>query len=522
VTVRGHQLAVDWSQQGTYANALEDVSSYVLTGSIEIGWGRKTDGDVTLTTTSGTLTFDLDNGNQLFSPENGSSPITGKVLPGREVRYQVTQPASGGTTYTLLAGVLDTFDIVGDPVTEFSASVLDGWGRPGSKTLSTPLYSGLRTGDAINLILDAIGWTGARDIDPGATVMPWWWEEGTEAASAVDKLVNSEGPPAIAYVEGGTFVFRDRHHRLFDARSTTSQGLFTHIVPAGSGPAGDFKIEAGTFQYDHGIKTIVNTATFSVDVRTPQAIAEVWSSDDTITIASGTTAQVIVQPSDPFTNAITPSEAGGEILVQSGVVSAVSLSRTSGQATILSITCSADTVITRLAVHATPVAVSRTVQVTASDTSSVGIFGAQQWPGEPVWANPYDAQAIANKVVATYATYRPTITFTIVGLDSTYLTKMMSLKISDRITVRNDKRGINADFMIERLAHRIQNLGILHRIDVTCQATEPVQPANVFTFDVAGKGFNDGFFAVDGIDSASAVFRFDVGGVGFDQGVFGT
>jgi len=236
MTVRGHQLAIDWSQQGTYANALEDVSSYVLDGEIEIAWGRKTDSEVTLDTTSGTMTFALDNGNQQFSPENGSSSITGKVLPGRVVRYQVT---NSGTTYTLLSGVLDTFEIEGDITTEFSASALDGWGRPGGKTISSSLHQGLRTGTAIGFILDHIGWEGDRDLDPGATVMPWWWEEGTDAATAINKLVNSEGPPAIAYVEGGTFVFRDRHHRLFDTRSVTSQGLFTHIIPAGSGPGGD-------------------------------------------------------------------------------------------------------------------------------------------------------------------------------------------------------------------------------------------------------------------------------------------
>lgn len=520
MTVRGHQLAIDWSQQGTYANALEDVSSYVRQGVIEIAWGRKVEGEITLSTTSGTLTFELDNGSQQFSPENGSSAITGKVLPGRAVRYQVT---NAGTTYTLLAGLLDDFSIETDVTTVFSGSALDGWGRPGALTISTQLYNGIRTGDAIGVVLDAIGWTGGRDIDPGATYMPWWWEEGTDAATAINRLVASEGPPAIAYVEGGTFVFKDRHHRLFDARSQTSQGLFTHIVPAGSGPPGDFKIEANTFQYDHGIKTIVNTANFAVEIRMPQAPAEVWVKEDPVTLASGETVSVTVQANDPFMNALAP-DTTNSIDIQSGALSAVSLSRTSGQSTLLTVTASTDTVINRIAVIANPVTVSRTVQVTASDISSQGIFGVREWPEDafPVWAGPYDAQALADKIVATYATYRPTITFTIVGLDATYLNQIMTTRISDRITVRNDKRGINAEFMVERLVHRITNLGILHRLEITCQATEPVQTTNALTFDVAGKGFNDGAFAVDGIDSATTAFRFDVDGVGFNQGVFAT
>jgi hypothetical protein len=384
------------------------------------------------------------------------------------------------------------------------------------------MHQGLRTGTAIGFILDHIGWTGGRDIDAGVTVMPWWWEEGTDADTAITKLVHSEGPPAIAYVEGGTFVFRDRHHRLFDSRSQTTQGLFTHIYPEGTGPGGDFKIEAGSFDYDHGLKTIVNSAEFAVPVRTVQPFGEVWMSEDLVTAPTGTVT-VVIQTTDPFINAVTPSVAAGEIQLQSGSVSAVTLSRTSGQSAILTITCTTDAVITRLSLNANPVAVSRTVQVSAVDQGSIDSgFGEKEWPeaSAPVFANLYDAQAIATKIVATYANYRPTITFTVAGLNTTYLTKMLTTKIGDRITVRNDKRGINADFIVERLAHRVTSLGIVHRLAITCQALEPTQAANPFTFDTAGQGFNQGQFAADGIDNPSTMFRFDTAGQGFNQGVF--
>lgn len=520
MTVRGHQLAIDWSRHGTYANPAEDVSSYVLPGDLDITYGRDVSAEgATLSATSGSMSFTLNNETQVFSPESTSSPIAGKILPNRPVRYQVTH---AGTTYTLLTGVLDEYDVDADAAVTFTGVALDAWGRPGGEKLSTPLYRGLRTGDAIHLILDAIGWTGPRDIDPGVTVMPWWWEEGTDAAEAVTKLVNSEGTPAIAYVEGGTFVFKDRHHRLFDTRSTTSQATFTHIVPAGTGPAGDVKIEAGTFSYNHGAKNIVNSATFSVGVRTPRPVTRVWTSDEPITVQAGQTVQIVVQPSDPFYLARTPSIAYGDIELQSGAISAVSLSRTSGQSTILSITCSVATVITSLAVRGVPVLVTRTVQVSARDAGSAGTFGTQEWPAAaaPVWAGVYDAQVIATRIVGIYATYRPTITFTVAGTSTAWLTKILDARISDRVTVRNDRRGINTDFMVERLAHRITSLGIVHRLSITCQATEPVQPTNVLTFDTAGKGFNQGLFAVDGIDNPASMFRFDVAGQGFDQGLF--
>jgi hypothetical protein len=521
VTVRGQQLAIDWQQNGFTGGSLQDASSYVNDDDVVISWGRNMSGDVTLESISGGMSFGLVNDTQVFSQENVSSPIYGNILPNRDVRYQVTQPASGGTTYTLLQGVLDDFSIDGDPISVFSGKALDAWGRPGGEKLSTPLYSGLRTGDAINLVLDAIGWTGGRDIDPGATVMPWWWEEGTDATTAVNKIVHSEGPPAIAYVRGGTFVFADRHHRILDARSQASQGTYTHTIPAGAVP-GDFKIEAGSFSYDHGAKRIINSATFSVGIRTASPIGEVWTSEDPVTIAAGGTLTVVVQASDPFLNAVTPDVASGDIVVQSGTVSSVTLSRTSGQTAFLTIGCSADTVITRLALRAASVPVSRTVQVSASDASSKGNFGVQECPDamQPVWAGQYDAQVIATKIVGVYANYRPVITLTVVGLDATYLAGMLDARISDRITVRNDARGINADFMIEQLEHRITKLGIIHRLTITCQSPEPVQAGIVFTFDTAGQGFNQGAFGVDGFDTATGMFRFDTAGQGFNQGLF--
>jgi hypothetical protein len=522
--VRGYRLFVDWSNSGSFAGALEDVTNYINRTDITFGWGRAVD-TLDLGAPSSQLGFALFNRalrwERYFSPENTASPIYGKIYPGRTVRFERTHL---GAIYPMHIGVLDSLAVADDSARTFTGTSMDAWGRPQGENLSTAVYSGLRTGDAINIILDAIGWTGGRSIDPGATLMPWWWAEGTDAATAVADLVDSEGPPAIAYVEAGTFVFRDRHHRVLSSRSRATQALYTRIVPAGSGSAGDFKMATGSWVYDHGTKYIVNSVIFAVGVRTPQATQEVYSSTDPISMLNGDTLTIFAQPSDPVINAIIPVP-GVDIDVQSGSFTAT-LGRTSGQVIPITLTCTGDGIITRLALQAQPVAVSRTVQITSMDQSSITRYGSQKWPASAPWCGPYDAQAIADRIVAVYADNQPRVVLAIewtAGASGSsadrYMTEILTRKISDRITIRNDVAGINRDFYVERIDHTISRMQ-KHRMQLTCVVVEPVQPANVFQFNVSGHGFNQGAFGVSGIDTFGSTFVFDTAGQGFDQGQF--
>jgi len=518
MTIRGYTVGIDWSRAGTYAGTLEDVSSYVLDSpDLEVSYGRDST-QAAADASAGKLTFALRNDDRQFSPENSASPIAGKVQPGCRVKFD---KLLGGALYTLFSGDLDDLEV--DPhaaAKDFSATVLDAWGRPGAEKLSTPLYSGLRTGDAIGLILDAIGWTGGRDLDPGATLMPWWWEEGTDAVTAVQKLVDSEGPPAIAYVQGGTFTFRDRHHRLTRTASTTSNGTFTHIIPEGSGPAGDFKVLADTFTYNHGLQHIVNSVSFSVDQRVAGDLEQVWSTDSPITLAAGEVLIIEAKTSDPFLNAVVPTSDDYDLAFGSVTVT---LSRTSGQSTLITLTAGGVAAqLNRLALRAVRVSVARTFKVSEEDISSINAYREQTWPNDLPWAGVYDARAIAQRIVSTYATNRPVVTFEVEALNDTYLTQILARKISDRITVRNDAIGVNRDFHVERIVHTVKQLGVRHTVQFTCEVTDPVQPATALTFDVAGKGFNQGAFGINGIDNAATMFRFDVPGQGFDQGRFAT
>jgi hypothetical protein len=518
VTVRGYFLGADWSRQSTYANALEDLTGYIDDAELVASWGRDT-GRATSSSTAATFQFSLVNNKigaeRYFSPENTASPIAGKIWPGTPILWQKT--LSGATT-TMFDGELDSIEIdPDDPAQTFTGQALDAWGKPGAEKLSTPLYTGIRTGEAIAVILDAIGWTGPRELDPGATVIPYWWEDGTDAATAVQKLVDSEGPPAIAFVQGGTFVFHDRHHRVLTTAASTSQGTFSVAIPGPSTP-GTFKIRDKTFTYDHGVKALANSVVFEVDQRKPAEPARIWETEDTFSLGVGEAYTIDIKPSDPFVNAVAPVE-NQEYTLLSGAVTPT-LSRTSGQSLVLTLTAGGTgAVVQGMAVVASLIPVARTVKV-SDEVPGLNPRDRVTWAGTAPWANIYDAKVLAQRIVAIYSKNRPLVTFEIENLDDTYLAQILARKVSDRITIRNDKLGLNADFIIERITHTVQAKFQVHRVRFHCQVVDPAQPVNVLTFDVAGKGFNDGAFGINGIDAASTMFRFDVAGKGFDDARF--
>jgi hypothetical protein len=537
MSVRGYTAAFDWSRSGGYGGTLEDVSSYIAEDDMVLTVGRDTT-QAASNLASATLEMSIVEKDALgsfkFAPELSTSPIFGKVVPGVPFTLQLEIPAVSSTT--LYTGVLDDFEYSAKGV--LSATVTDAWGAPSQQKLSTTVYQGMRTGDLIGVVLDAIGWTGGRDIDPGATVVNFWWSEGDDAATAIQKLVDSEGPPAIAYVEAGVFMFRDRHHRITDATSLTSQATFTHIYPPLSGPAADYKIlrdPAAT--YKHGRTSIINTATFQVGILGPDQPVAVWTQDTAISIPAGTTAVLTVTSSTAFINAVVPVQTtafdpdtgapNGDMTVDFGSVSSVTLSRTSGQSLTLTIVAGgSDTVISFLQIRANPLTVQRTYQVTSQDAGSVASKGALTWPGSLPWCNQYDAQSIADRIVATYATARPIITFTIDGAltnsaGTSYLTQFAGRTISDRITIRHDLIGINGDYFIEKTVRTIRSLGLNGSLlAITAEAIPATGATNPFTFDVAGKGFNDGQFQATGLDNPSNVFRFDVASHGFNDGAW--
>src|SRR4249919_671650 len=296
------KVEIDWNRDLDYSDISENVTEFVRARNnpISLDYGR--DQSTALAPTiAGRGSLVLDNDDRRFSPRNTSSPIYGYVKPARPVRITRTLPTSG-TTYTLFVGHTDDSPINPDVTSkQVSLSLVDSLADFRGLNITTPLYQGIRTGQAIGYILDACGWSAPlRDLDAGATVIPFWWEDGTDALDALGKVLRSEGPPAMLTVgSSGEIVFKDRHHRLLDAASLTSQATFRAdgmIEPVMNIP----------FDYDEAWKNIINTGLISVDVRTPNALDVVWTIDSPIGFTASETKTFIAQTTDPFYNAVTP------------------------------------------------------------------------------------------------------------------------------------------------------------------------------------------------------------------------
>jgi hypothetical protein len=470
---------VDWGKVGTFVAAGDDVSDR-LRGAMSCQYGRPAGSPSVIA--AGVGSFDLDNTSRDYSPANGASPLFGNLKPARPVLLQRVVSA---TTYTLFRG--HTSDTPIDPDTDtkrVTLNLIDGLADFQDVTITTGVSQGIRSGTAIGLILDAAGWTGGRDIDGGASVFPLWWEDGTDAYSALQKVVASEGPPALlAMGVSGEIIFRDRHHRLTRAASTTVQASFNGGASTSTEPVMQGMTYSGNWS------SVVNNVQLSVDERVAarRGYLAVWQTDEVIDIGASASYVVIVQASDPFLGALAPV-ANVDYTLSAGSITGATLSRTSGQSTSITLTAGGGgATLQGLQLRALSAPVVRTTQITSSDSASILDYGAKGIPSglEPVWCNRYDAKSIADLWVVTRKQPPVLVTARFVCHDSqtTKLAALLSLDLSDRVAITEAETVLaGSAFYVESIGHVVgdNDQGYLqHTIEITCEAV-PAAPGAPF------------------------------------------
>lgn len=498
----------------------EDLTSRVLGLREPLGWRVGRDQARSLSAVAPADTsMEVDNRSRDYSPDNPDSPLFGWLGPGREVLIRADWD---GRTYNLLRGHLDDYMLVPSPErrsVEFTA--LDMLAQLRETDLSTRLYPSLRTGEAMHIILDEIGWPqDRRDIDPGATTCRWWWAEGQDAFDAVMDLMRSEGPPALVSVSPtGDFVFRDRHHRLTRDASVNVQATFRD-----GGQEPRFEIP---MSYDIGWRDVTNEVLVEVPVRVPAIRQTVWEDESVISLAAEEVRTIIVEASDPFVDAITPVAGipvvrpDAEIItprvydyvLHTGQVR-VSLSRKSGQSTQITLRAvGGSATLSGLRLRATPVPVQHTLQVHIRDEASIGLYGVRTYEEELPNAGVHDVLGIAETILGMRAERLPIVHITLTNANPVRMEQILGRDLSDRIRIVEDETFTDHDHYIESIQHHIGEVGYEHQVTFGCER-ESTQLENVFTFDHPDQGFDQGTFGVKGFIKPDQLFILDSSNLG--------
>lgn len=525
VTGADYTVTVDWDANGIVTGTGDDVTPDILgNGSFTFGYGRDQARQLSPSSV-GRAGFVLCNVDRIYSPENTSSPLFGQLGPAREV---TAEAHFQNVTYPLFTGRIDDFTVHPDRTNlSVDFSILDGLAQLQGTKLSTELFEARRTGEIINIILDYANWPDdRRDIDFGASYARFWWEEGTDAFAAIQNIVRGEGPPSIAYISpDGTFIYRDRHHRLLRTASLVSQASFAagrvdNCPPVtGSPPVTGFDYTPPV-GYEHGWRDIVNSVQEDVEEREPDIITSVvWSTTSPFSIMIGQTIELHAVASDPFRDAITPvedtAEDGSGDYIKTGVGSVVvSLTRTSGQSTIIRITAvGGDVTILRMQLRARPVSTVRLIQISERDAASVSALGEKVYPNDIPFVTANDVFAVSQVILAHYAQRRPIVRMRVAACDEDHFLQILTRTISDRITIRNDELGLNTDFFIERADHVIRRTNSqnppIHSVVFGCERQLEAIPAVPFIFDRVGHGFDDGFFDPLAADNPATMWIWD-------------
>lgn len=484
-------IHIDWNNNGTYSTGVDQITTDVrVEEGVYIKRGRDA-ARVLSPTVAGKATFSLnslDTGIHYWA-DNASTGRT--IVPGRSARIR------WGST-SIFTGNVDAYEFKPN-LTEQHVKItaLDGMEKLAQHRLSTPISSGIQTSDAINTILDSVGWsTSLRSIDGGQTFIPYWWAENIDALSAVEDLIAAEGPGAVAYVAGdGTFHFESRHYRLTQSRAITAQSTWQSSTEPHFGSIASFAFDK---------RDIINRVEVDVTRFEPQESTDVWThSAGSVVVPSGSTQQFKVQapsvvgsqfigltgfpaliidqravsqvakqledfsglPSlNIFASAVDPTTEDYSVSV--GSVASIGFDRQSGGSATLSIAASTtgDLVLSSLKARAVPLRQSDAFSVISEDTASQDKYGVLTYRLSTPWiADSNLAQDLADAIVARYKNPTRRLALSFDSASTARTDQQVGRAVSDRVTVVDGRSGLNDPFWVEAVEHDVIDGGKLLR-----------------------------------------------------------
>ena len=469
------ELAVDRNGDGDFLDPAENVTADVL-ASTGIRVYRGNDSARAMAPPRiGDLQAELNNRGGGYSPGSTLRQAPGGPLQaGAAVRLRVDKA-------NLWRGNLER--PVRHPEWERQSTELAALGiaaRLKGVNVSTALHENIPVDAAVNHVLDAAGWPqAARSLAAARTTLEWFWADAEDAWELLLSLYYTEGPGAMLF-EGrdGKIVFRGRHHFFTSYGSTAVQ---TTVRSTGASPQ-----IAGGFEHDYGIEHIVNEAAIKITRRSAKAAETVWSLGDPLELAPNEVRKFNARGAsgNPFKDALAPVE-GTDYALTAGGLSSVSLDRTSGASTELTLTAEAGgATVTDLGMRASPVTLDGETLVTNRTDASASIarHGKRTLPSDYAIRPEISrnvAQDLADAIAGWYKEGRQRVAAPLINSDTATQSAQLARNLGDRIRIEAESGNydIDQDFHVLGISHEILNQRVLRTVWHCEEASDNVYAA---------------------------------------------
>ena len=342
-------------------------------------------------------------------------------------------------------------------------TAVDGLDFLSRHDMATALYKNAYTGVIHSYILDDALWNqDMRLLDDGQDTVPYWYGHDVKARFAQEEIDDSE--QGFSYIDGaGHFRFEDRHHRS-SAEHQTPQGSFDNTM--------------AYITYSLNPRTVYNIIKTTVTPWSLQSIQELWRLQETPSIPAGETftwwAEAAYGGSSVFVDAWTTINSGATDYTANSLSSGGGDNETGN--TTVTMTKFAKTAkieilnnaghliyVTLLKARGTYYDNLTKVTRKAEDSSSQSAYQKRTLDINGKYMTSADkASDLVTYAIGKYKDPRAELSMTITNKDTTNLIQILSREISDRITVDNDKLGVNGDFFIDHMEHSISEGGLLH------------------------------------------------------------
>jgi len=341
-------------------------------------------------------------------------------------------------------------------------TAVDGLDYLSRHDMATALYKDTKTGLIHEYILDDALWNeDMRLLDDGQDTVPYWYGHDVKARFAQEEIDDSE--QGFTFIDGaGHFRFEDRWHRS-RAEHQTSQGTFDNTM--------------ANISYSMNPRNVYNIVTTTVTPFELQAIAELWRLQETPSVPAGETytwwGEASVSGTSVFVDAWTTpasttdytansqSDGGGTDMTADITLTATKFAKTIKLE--LANGGSVPAFITLLKSRGTYYDDLTKVTRKAEDSTSQTDYQKRTLKiGGQYMSDADQAQDLVTYAIGKYKEPRAELSMSIMNQDAATLTQILSREISDRITVVNDKLGVDGDYFIDYMEHNISMSGKLH------------------------------------------------------------